>query len=99
MWCVRQASLPAVFHAVQQVAEPLLEVGKRLDPIPLSVGQSLVGKIVIDDAVPDEVDQRVRLGIDVVAVEQHGGEAKDIRQAPRERRHIVRQGPDASEAC
>ena len=50
-----------------------------------------IAEVAVDDALADEVDQRIGLRVDVVLVEQHLGVLQHFAQSPRERRHVVQQ--------
>ena len=78
-------------QSAEQVAEPAFEVAER--PHEMFRGQVLVvGEILVDHALLDELDQRAGLGVDIVLAEQHVGVLQDLAQAPRERPDIAVEG-------
>ena len=81
----------AVFflHALEDIAEPALEIGEGLHPVLFA--QHRVGEFLVDHVLGDEVDQRVGFGVYVILVEQDLGELQDLAQSPGERRDLVEQ--------
>ena len=55
------------------------------------VPEQRIAEVAVDDALANEVDQRIGLRVDVVLVEQHLGVLQHLAQSPRERRHVVQQ--------
>src|SRR6266566_556393 len=78
-----------LFHPLEHIAEPGVEIGKRLNSVLLA--QKRVGELLVHDVLNDEVDQRIGLRIDVVPVEKDLCKLQDLAQAPREWRHVVKQ--------
>ena len=76
-----------VFELAQHVAEPGVEIGERLHAV--RAGKAGLLEVLADDALADEVDERIRLRIDVVLVQQDLGELQHFTESPGERRHAV----------
>ncbi len=55
------------------------------------LAEQRVGKLLVDDVLNNEVDQRIGLRIDVVPVEKNLGELQDLAQTPGKRRDVVEQ--------
>ena len=73
---------------VEDRAEQPVEVGERLHAVP--PGERVV-EFAIQHPVGEEIDEGVRLGVDVVAVEQHLGEIEHLGEAPDERLDVAHQ--------
>ena len=80
-WCVRQPSAFLPSSADEHVAEPVLEIGERANEIAL-VPEQRIAEVAVDDALANEVDQRIGLRVDVVLVEQHLGVLQHFAQVP-----------------
>ena len=78
-----------LFEGAQHVLEPRVEVGERRDGV--RALEDLVGESLVEHVLLDEIDQRIRLGIDVVLVEQHLGVLEHFAQTPRERGDVAEQ--------
>ena len=76
-----------IFQLAQHLPEPRIEIGERLNAMYARKAGLL--EILADHALPDEVDERVGLRVDVVFIQQHFGELQHLAQPPRERRHTV----------
>ena len=77
------------FHPLKDIAEPGVEVGKRLNSVLLA--KNGIGELLVDDVFRYEIDKRIGLRIDVVLVEENLRELKNLAQAPGERRDVVEQ--------
>ena len=71
---------------VEDRAEQPVEVGERLHAVP--PGERVV-EFAIQHPVGEEIDEGVRLGVDVVAVEQHFREVQHLGETPDERLHVA----------
>ena len=85
------ALVPALLHGDEHVAEPSLQVGERPHAIALAREYLLVSKIAVDDTLSYEVNERTRLRVDVVLVQEHFRVLQHLAQAPRQRRHVMQQ--------
>ena len=84
---VRLPDLPAFaehLHEIEDGAEELLQIGEALDLKRLAA-QHVVLILAAHDAIREEIDEGVGLGVDVVAVEHHLGVVEDLPQSPDER--------------
>jgi hypothetical protein len=63
--------------ALQQVAEPCIEIGERLHAV--RALRSRILELTLIDTLADEIDERIGLGVHVVLVEQHLGELQHLR--------------------
>jgi hypothetical protein len=77
------------FHALQDIAEPGVEIGKGLNPVLLA--ENGIAEFLVDDVFCNEIDQRVGLCVDVVLVEKDLGELENLAQSPRVRGDVVEQ--------
>ena len=89
------ATLAQNLHKIEDRAEELLEVREALHQERLSP-QHVVLILPPDDALGEEVDEGVGLGVHVVAVEHHLGVVQHLAEAPDER---VRCWPRAPRGC
>ena len=79
-----------LLHSREQIAEPALEFSERLHA--MCCGQVLrVGELLVNDALLDEIDERVGLRVDVVFVQRHLRVLEHFAKSPRERRDVVRE--------
>src|SRR2546422_4679308 len=69
------------FQTVKDRSEEAVQIGERLHPMR---GAEPVIEGLAEDSVSEKIDERVRLGVDVVTIEQHLGKIDDFLQAPGE---------------
>jgi hypothetical protein len=85
---VRAPALSVLFfHALQDIPEPGIQIGKGLNPVLLA--QDGIGEFLVDHVFCNEIDQRVGLCIDVVLVEKDLSELENLAQTPGERSDVV----------
>src|SRR4030081_627927 len=78
-----------LFHPLKDIAEPGVEVGKRLNSVLLA--QKGIGELLVDDILNDEIDQRIGLRIYVVPVEYNLRELKNLTETAGEQSDVVEQ--------
>ena len=89
------AALAQRLHEIEDRAEELLEVGEALDH-ERPPAQHLVVVLAPHHPLGEKVDERIGLGVDVVAVEHHLGVVEHLAQTPDER---LRCWPRAPRGC
>ena len=74
-------------HRAQDVAKPALEVSERLHAV--RGGEERIAEVLVHHALSNEVDEGVRLGVEVIAIQQHLGVLEHFPQPPCERPHVT----------
>src|SRR5688572_9162647 len=77
-------------ETAEQILEPVLEIGERLNPM-VAREVTVLLEHAVEDTLIDEVDQRIRFRVDVIAIEENLRVLQHLAQTPGERRHVVEQ--------
>ncbi len=83
---------PALLAARENVVEPVLQIPERANHV--IAHHRLTrrrAEPLVQDAVPNEIDERVRFRIEVIPREQDLGVLHDLFETPAQRSHIPRQ--------
>ena len=77
-------------HEIEDGSEEFFQIRECLDP-KWGIAHIRIGVFVTHHPLREEVDERVGLRVDVVAIEQHFGVVQHFPQAPHQRFRIVSQ--------